>query len=342
MDLERQPRCKSKAGFDFIGESLRWHWPVIREPDARLKFVGYFLSDSWSGVRRELSKRVQLAVPTSYGKVARQEATTSNTANWLVRTDRRSHDSRFPYSGVDAMNPPANSDQSRKPEPIDRFRLILSSTSSLMIIVVCLFLSAGTWAWSRGWIFLIVVVGASIVATLYLRRANPDVIAGRVNRHEGARRWDLLLGLIGFLPTMLAILIVAGLDDGRYHWSHVPWWGCVFGYALIITGLVGVTWATKVNKFFEPIVRIQTDRGHKVIDTGPYAIIRHPGYAFGFLLFVGIPLALGSLWALIPAILLCPLLVLRTIWEDQTLRKELVGYQDYAQRVRFRLIPMVW
>jgi protein-S-isoprenylcysteine O-methyltransferase Ste14 len=189
---------------------------------------------------------------------------------------------------------------------------------------------------------LVVAVGWSLVSTMYLRRVNPDVIAGRVNHYEGPRRWDLLLGLIGFLPTMLAIPIVAGLDDGRYHWSHVPWSGCLVGYAVIITGFIGVTWATAVNKFFEPLVRIQTDRGHKVIDTGPYAIIRHPGYSFGFLLFLGMPLALGSLWALIPAILLCPLLVVRTIWEDQTLREELTGYEDYAHRVRYRLVPGVW
>ena len=181
------------------------------------------------------------------------------------------------------------SEQTRQPESIDRRRLIFSTTSSLLILVACLFLPAGTWAWSRGWLFLGFVLGASVVSTIYLRRVNPDVIAGRVNRHERPLRWDLLLGLIGFLPTMLAIPIVAALDDGRYHWSHVPWWACLLGYALIITGFVGVTWATSVNKFFEPIVRIQTDRGHKVIDTGPYAIVRHPGYVFGYLLFLGMP-----------------------------------------------------
>ena len=116
----------------------------------------------------------------------------------------------------------------------------------------------------------------------------------------------------------------------------------MLGFALLIIGMVGLTWAESVNKFFEPTVRIQTDRGHKVIDTGPYAIIRHPGYVSGFLLFLGMPLALGSLWALIPAVLMCLLLVLRTIWEDQTLREELAGYEEYAQRVRYRLIPGVW
>jgi protein-S-isoprenylcysteine O-methyltransferase Ste14 len=234
------------------------------------------------------------------------------------------------------------SEPARQPEAIDRRRLLISTTSSSLILILCLFLPAGTWAWSRGWLFLVVVTAASLLSTLYLRRVNPDVIAGRVNRHERPRLWDLLLGLLGLLPTMLAIPIVAALDDGRYQWSHVPWWGCLVGYALMIAGFFGMTWAMSVNKFFEPSVRIQTDRGHKVIDTGPYAVIRHPGYAFGFLLFLGMPLVLGSLWALIPAVMLSPLLVARTVLEDRTLQNELPGYKEYAQRVRYRLLPGVW
>jgi protein-S-isoprenylcysteine O-methyltransferase Ste14 len=227
-------------------------------------------------------------------------------------------------------------------EPTDRRRMIIMSVSSLVILVVCLFVPAGTLDWFRGWLFCFLMVTAAIVITIYLRRVNPDVIAGRVNRHERPRRWDLLLGLLGFLPTMLAVFIVAALDDGRYHWFPVPWWVCVLGYVLVTIGMAGLTWAESVNKFFEPSVRIQTDRGHKVIDTGPYAIVRHPGYVSAFLLFTGMPLALGSLWALIPAVLLGLLLVLRTIWEDQTLQNELPGYKDYAQRVRFRLLLGVW
>jgi protein-S-isoprenylcysteine O-methyltransferase Ste14 len=234
-----------------------------------------------------------------------------------------------------------NSDQTTHPEPIDRRRLILSTISSLLVLFLCLCLPAGTWAWPRGWLFLGVLLASSIPVTLYLRRVNPDVIAGRVNRHERPRRWDLILGLM-ILVMMLAVLILAALDDGRYHWSHVPWWGCVLGYALLIAGMLGLTWAESVNKFFEPSVRIQTDRGHRVIDTGPYAIVRHPGYVSGFLVFIGMPLSLGSLWALIPTILLCLTVVVRTIWEDQTLREELAGYNEYTQRVRYRLIPGVW
>jgi protein-S-isoprenylcysteine O-methyltransferase Ste14 len=227
-------------------------------------------------------------------------------------------------------------------ESIDRRRLVISTAASMLILVLCLFLPSGTWAWSRGWLFLVVITAASFLSTLYLRRVNPDVIAGRVNRFERWRLWDLLLMLPVGLPAMLAIPIVSALDNGRYGWSRVPWWGCLVGYALMIAGFFGMTWAMAVNKFFEPSVRIQTDRGHKVIDAGPYAIIRHPGYAFAFLLFLGMPLAMGSLWGLIPAMIMSVLLVVRTVLEDRTLQDELAGYKEYAQRVRYRLFPGVW
>jgi protein-S-isoprenylcysteine O-methyltransferase Ste14 len=233
----------------------------------------------------------------------------------------------------------ANGDQPH--EPIDRRRLAISTTASMLILVLCLFLPAGTWAWSRGWLFLVVVTAASLLSTLYLRRVNPDVIAGRVNRHEGTKRWDRILVVIA-LPTLMAIPILAALDDGRFHWSHLPWWGCLAGYALMIAGFFGVTWATSMNKFFEPSVRIQTDRGHRVIDAGPCAIIRHPGYALSYPLFLGMPLALGSLWALIPALFFGLFLIVRTALEDRTLQEELPGYEEYAQRVRYSLIPGVW
>ena len=134
---------------------------------------------------------------------------------------------------------------------------------------------------------------------------------------------------------------MAALDDGRFHWFAVPWSVCGIGYVLLVAGMAGITWAESVNKFFEPTVRIQTDRGHTIIDTGPYAIVRHPGYVSAFFVFIGMALSLGSLWALIPAVMACLLLVVRTILEDRTLRTELPGYEEYAQRVRYRLIPGV-
>jgi protein-S-isoprenylcysteine O-methyltransferase Ste14 len=232
-------------------------------------------------------------------------------------------------------------DRGRQPEPIDRRRLITGVVRALLIFALCLFLPAGTWAWGRGWLFLVVWVAGLVVAMLYLRRVNPDVVAARLNRHEGTKSWDrILLGIL--LPTVMAIPIVAALDVGRFHWSQVPWWVCPLGYALLLAGMAGVTWAESVNRFFEPTVRIQSDRGHTVIDTGPYAVVRHPGYVAGCLLFVGMALSLGSAWALVPAGLACSLLILRTRWEDETLQAELAGYREYTLRVRSRWIPGIW
>jgi protein-S-isoprenylcysteine O-methyltransferase Ste14 len=174
-----------------------------------------------------------------------------------------------------------------------------------------------------------------------LWRVNPEVWVARTRSHEGTKRWDkILLGF--FFTAVYAIVPVAALDDGRFHWLPLPWWVCGLGYVLFLAGMGLVTWAEAVNKFFEVTVRIQTDRGQKVIDTGPYALVRHPGYVAGILFCVGTALSLGSVWALVPAGLASALLVLRTRWEDQTLQAELPGYKEYARRVRYRLIPGVW
>src|SRR4051794_27281474 len=177
----------------------------------------------------------------------------------------------------------AASDSPRPQEATDRRRLVAGTMTTLVALLLCLFLPAGTWAWGRGWLFFVVMVAASVVASLYLRSVNPDVVAARVNRHEGTKSWDRIL-LVIFFPTVVAIPILAALDDGRFHWSRVPWWSCPLGYALLLTGMAGTTWAESVNRFFEPTVRIQSERGHTVIDTGPYAVVRHPGYVAGCLL----------------------------------------------------------
>src|SRR5262249_43740764 len=150
----------------------------------------------------------------------------------------------------------------------------------------------------------------------YLRHVNPDVVAARINPHQGTEAWDKILVTCLFV-AFLAIPPVAALDDGRFHWLPVPWWVCLLGYALFLIGMGIMTWAEAVNKFFEPTVRLQTDRGQTVIDSGPYAFVRHPGYVGGILFAAGVALALGSVWALVPMGLVLPVLVLRTHWEDQ-------------------------
>jgi protein-S-isoprenylcysteine O-methyltransferase Ste14 len=194
---------------------------------------------------------------------------------------------------------------------------------------------------TKGSIFVWVLLGTLVVAGLCIWLVNPEVLVARIRFHRGTKLWDGIL-LCFLLPAVYAVFVVGAMDAGRFHWSAVPWWVCGIGYVLFLIGVGIFTWAEAVNKFFEVTVRIQADRGHKVIDTGPYAIVRHPGYVGAMLFLVGAALGFASLWALIPAGLASILLLLRTRWEDRTLQAELPGYKEYAQRIRYRLIPGVW
>jgi protein-S-isoprenylcysteine O-methyltransferase Ste14 len=211
---------------------------------------------------------------------------------------------------------------------------------TLAILAVLLFVPAGRITWTRGWIFLLFFAVLMVASIMYFTRANPEMFAVRSRVHPDTKQWDKIVICPLFL-AILAIPLIAGLDDGRLHLSSMSSWVVALGYLVQLAGWIGVAWAETVNRFFEPGVRIQTERGHHVIDTGPYALIRHPGYFAAVLLFVGIALSLGSWWALIPAGFGSLVLVLRTVWEDPTLHAELPGCAAYAQRVRFRLVPGV-
>jgi protein-S-isoprenylcysteine O-methyltransferase Ste14 len=235
-------------------------------------------------------------------------------------------------------------DTDQQPKERDRLdvrRLVVSVLVTLLVLAVSLFVPAGTLAWAKGWIFVGVLILLSIVLVFYLQRVNPEVIVARTNRHKGTKWWDRIV-ILFLLYSGMAIPIVAALDDGRFHWFPLPLWVCGLGYVLLVLGMAGVAWAESVNKFFEPTVRIQSDRNHKVVDTGPYAIVRHPGYASALPLIVGVAFVLGSVWALIPAVLAYTVLIVRTVLEDRMLREELPGYQAYAERVRYRLVPGIW
>ena len=138
------------------------------------------------------------------------------------------------------------------------------------------------------------------------------------------------------------MVIVAGLDH-RYNWSpEFPLWLIIIGFILISLGYALAAWALAENRFFPSVVRIQMDRGHVVCDSGPYRIVRHPGYAGNILPLLGIVLAFGSVWTLIPAAVALIIAVIRTGLEDQTLQEELPGYREYARRVHYRLIPGIY
>ncbi|QDU50787.1 methyltransferase family protein [Gimesia panareensis] len=235
----------------------------------------------------------------------------------------------------------AASASDKPPQGINRRRLILDLIGLLVYLALFMFLPAGTWAWPKGWLFIFILLVVVSAGFMILQRVNPEVIVARTHFHKGTKYWDKIL-LSFYFPAMLAIVPVAALDESRFHWFPVPWWVCGVGYAVLIAGMGIVTWAEGVNRFFEVTVRIQTDRGHAVIDTGPYAIARHPGYVGGILTAAGMALSLGSVWALIPAGFASMVLIIRTRWEDQTLQEELNGYREYAMRVRYKLIPGVW
>jgi protein-S-isoprenylcysteine O-methyltransferase Ste14 len=220
-------------------------------------------------------------------------------------------------------------------------RLLLATVAGFGSFAAVLFWPAGTFAWTAGWVHYGIIVATLFGNYFYLRRVNPAVIVHRMQLGRGTKRWDQVW-LAVFTLLFLALYIVAGFDAVRYQWSSMPVWLWPPGLVCWLAGNALLTWAMGVNPFFEKTVRIQTDRGHRVIDTGPYAFVRHPGYLgfFGWLLSV--PLMLGAAWALLPAALAILSVVVRTALEDRTLREELDGYAAYAHRVRYRLIPGIW
>jgi protein-S-isoprenylcysteine O-methyltransferase Ste14 len=211
----------------------------------------------------------------------------------------------------------------------------------LAIMIAALFGSAGTWDWPRGWLFFGVYCALTAIACVWLWIVNPEIFAARSKIQKGTKGWDQVLTVV-IIITFVAVEIVPALDDGRFHWAPQGHGIVALGNVLFAPGFMGFAWAQSVNRNFEATVRIQTDRGHQVITTGPYAVVRHPGYAFAILMVIGIPLAMGSLYGLIPVGVGVLLVLVRTLGEDATLKAELPGYAEYAARVKQRWIPGIW
>jgi protein-S-isoprenylcysteine O-methyltransferase Ste14 len=179
---------------------------------------------------------------------------------------------------------------------------------------------------------------------MWAEQRHPGITAKRQNKEcfQSAKTWDKVLAPLMAVSVVFPMVIVAGLDH-RYNWSlEFPLGLSVVGFILISLGYAFAAWALAENRFFYSVVVIQTDRGHVVCDGGPYRFVRHPGYTGSILPLFGIVLALGSVWALIPAAVASIIAVIRTVLEDQTLQEGLPGYRDYARRVRFRLIPGIY
>jgi protein-S-isoprenylcysteine O-methyltransferase Ste14 len=206
---------------------------------------------------------------------------------------------------------------------------------------VLLFVSAGRLDWLAAWLYLGVFAGTVLINTTILLPKNPQFLAERGRARQDAKGWDKLVTAIAG-AFMVAGLVVPGLDL-RFGWSPqftFPLQSA--GFVALVLGCALFSWAMISNEFFETQVRIQADRGQRVATSGPYRYVRHPGYVGMALQLLATPIALGSWWGVVPAVCAAGMFVLRTALEDKTLQSELDGYRDYAERVRFRLLPGVW
>jgi protein-S-isoprenylcysteine O-methyltransferase Ste14 len=220
-------------------------------------------------------------------------------------------------------------------------RWIVRETMGVVMLALMLFLAAGTLNWIAGWAMVIIMAGWVIATAIVVIPRYPELLAERTGPKKGAKKWDTaLLGVYGM--AMMIMWIVAGLDF-RNSWSSRIGLAVQIGALLIVIAGYGlVVWATGVNAFFSQVVRIQSERGHTVISTGPYRYIRHPAYVGMILVVLGAPIMLSSWWALIPGVISALVVIVRTALEDQTLHAELTGYNEYAQHVHYRLIPGLW
>ncbi len=210
-----------------------------------------------------------------------------------------------------------------------------------LFLGIVLFLGSGDIHWIAAWIFLGISILSVVINSVFMLRANPETIAER-GRAKGWQDWDKLVSGMWAVVQYLLLPLVAALDH-RFNWSGdigVFWQGIgaiVYAISLTLSG-----WAMISNAYFSTAARIQSDRGQQVCSTGPYHYVRHPGYVGFILQSPGIAILLGSLWSLIPAVVACMLMIMRTRYEDQMLLTELPGYTVYAQDVRYRLLPGVW
>jgi protein-S-isoprenylcysteine O-methyltransferase Ste14 len=213
-----------------------------------------------------------------------------------------------------------------------------------VLISITLFLSGWDLGWWQAWLYSLLLMAAGIGPRFWAEERHPGLMAERASfgKNQDVKSWDKILAPLMAVSLTFPLVIVAGLDH-RFAWSAAyPTWVNVVGFTLIVLGYAFAGWALIENRYFSSVVRIQKDRGHEVCDSGPYRFVRHPGYAGNVLALPGIILALGSVWTIIPVILALIIAIVRTMLEDGTLQKELVGYRDYVSRVPYRLIPFIF
>lgn len=219
--------------------------------------------------------------------------------------------------------------------------LFNKQTFGMLLFFAVIFISAGRFIYWQGLVYIVIGLFMFILSITALR-LDPDLMNERSKPGEGAKNWDKLILGLSFLAT-ISMYIVAGLDSGRYQWSPDFHWSIyLLGFLLTIIGQLLFLIAQKQNNFFSTTVRIQTDRGHTVCESGLYKVVRHPAYLGSVIQTIGFPLIFGSLWSIIPVSILIIFLLTRTYLEDKTLKNELKGYAEYTSKTRYRLIPYLW
>ena len=205
-----------------------------------------------------------------------------------------------------------------------------------------LFGPANTLGWIAAWIYIISYLSFGFTLMLWLRKNNPELMKERMTfLKKSAKGWDKIIVIVSTILFIVLFLLTA-FDGGQYHWSQVPLILRLFGFVGILTSFILIFKVMRENTYLSRIVEVQQERGHRVVTTGPYKIVRHPMYVGVITMFVCTPLMLGSLYGLIPAFLLVLLIILRTYKEDNLLHKELPGYYEYARKTRYRLVPWIW
>jgi protein-S-isoprenylcysteine O-methyltransferase Ste14 len=210
--------------------------------------------------------------------------------------------------------------------------------------VILLFISAGHINIFRAWCYLVISFIGLFGGIAVVAKYDPELVneRGLWKKKKDTKDWDKIILRIYVIFGFWVPPVIIGLDAGRFHWSNLGIHFGIAGGVLFILGSVLIHWAMLVNRHFEGSVRIQRDRGHRVITAGPYRIVRHPGYVGAMLWGISTPLIIGSVYGLIPGGIGIILLIIRTSLEDKLLRRELSGYVEYTKRVRYRLVPGLW
>ena len=209
----------------------------------------------------------------------------------------------------------------------------------LLVMAALLFIPAWTLDYWQAWTFLVVYFASCLAISLYLMNADPKLLERRMSggpfaEKEAAQKIIMVCASLGFI----GLIAVPALDH-RFGWSRVPLYAVLAGHVLMLLGWLAIFFVFRANTFASATIELASD--HKVISTGPYALIRHPMYAGGLVMLVGMPIALGSWWGVLVMVAIVPAVIWRLLDEEEFLVRNLPGYVEYQRKVRYRLIPRV-